>query len=101
MSILTKDKITEIFYAADEFCKEYSQTIKENKLISCNDGKKRRARQHEMSDSEIITILILYHFGSFKNFKHFYLMYIGGTLRQEFPKQLSYNRFVEIEHKVF
>ena len=51
MSILTKNKFTEIFFAVDEFCKEYSQTIKENKSISCNDSKKLRARQHEMSDS--------------------------------------------------
>jgi hypothetical protein len=30
-----------------------------------------------MTDNEIITIMILYHFGTFKNFKHFYLHYIG------------------------
>ncbi|WP_436416385.1 transposase [Petrimonas sp.] len=54
-----------------------------------------------MSDSEIITILMLYYFGSFKNFKHFYLFYIGVHLREEFPNQLSYNRFIAIEHKMF
>lgn len=101
MSLLTIDKVTEIFCSADEFCKEYAQVIKENKALPCADDKKRRNRTHEMSDSEIITILMLYHFGSFKNFKHFYLMYIGVTLRKEFPKQLSYQRFVAIEHKVF
>jgi hypothetical protein len=101
MSLLTIDKITEIFCATDEFCKEFSQVIKENRTVSIEDGKKHRNRQHEMSDSEIITILMLYHFGSFKNFKHYYLHYIGVHLHKEFPKQLSYNRFVAIEHKVF
>ncbi len=101
MSLLTIDKVTEIFCSADEFCKEYAQLIKENEQLAIGDGKKHRNRSHQMSHSEIITILILYHFGSFKNFKHFYLMYIGQTLRKEFPKQLSYNRFVAIEHKVF
>ncbi|MFV0390670.1 MAG: IS982 family transposase [Paludibacteraceae bacterium] len=101
MSLLTIDKITEFFCSADEFCKEYAQLIKENEQLAIGDGKKHCNRPHEMSDSEIMTILMLYHFGSFKNFKHFYLMYIGQTLRKEFPKQLSYNRFVAIEHKVF
>lgn len=101
MSLLTQDKITEIFCLADDFCKDYAQLIKQNKTLPSNDGKKRRNRSHRMSDSEIMTILMLYHFGSFKNFKHFYLMYIGVNLRKEFPCQLSYNRFVAIQHKVF
>lgn len=101
MSLLTKDKITEIYCSVDDFYKDYTEVIKENKSLPSGDGIKRRNRLHEMSDSEIITILLLYHFGSFKNFKHYYLMYIGVTLREEFPKQLSYCRFVSIEHKVF
>lgn len=101
MSLLTQDKITEIFCLADDFCKEYSHEIKSNKALAPNNGKKHRNRSHLMSDGEIMTILMLYHFGSFKNFKHFYLMYIGGTLRKDFPKQLSYNRFIAIENKVF
>ena len=101
MSLLTKDKITQIFCLADDFCKEYSAEINSHKKLPACEDKKRRNRKHEMSDSENITILILYHFGSFKNFKHFYLLYIGVHLRSEFPKQLSYSRFIAIEHKVF
>lgn len=101
MNLLTKDKITEIFCITDDFCKKYSEEIKSHKKLPNPDGKKIRKRSHEMSDSEIITILMLYHFGSFKNFKHFYLFYIGVHLSSEFPKQLSYNRFIAIEHKVF
>ncbi|MDH8701555.1 hypothetical protein M2138_000901, partial [Dysgonomonadaceae bacterium PH5-43] len=86
MSLLTEDKITEIFCAADEFCKEYAEVIKEKRILPSTEGKKKRNRSHEMSDSEIMTILMLYHFGNFKNFKSFYLLYIGGTLRKEFPK---------------
>lgn len=101
MSLLTNDKVTEIFYSADEFCKEFSQLIQTNRQKAIGDGKKHRNRQHEMSDSEIITILILYHFGTFDNFKHFYLHYIKIHLQKDFPKALSYNRFIAIEHKVF
>ena len=98
--MLTQDKIIEIYCIADDFCKEYALEIKKHKRLP-NDGKKRRNRSCEMSDSEIITILLLFHFGTFKNFKHFYLHYIGVHLKKEFPKQLSYNRFVAIEHRVF
>jgi hypothetical protein len=98
--MLTDDKIIEIFCMADDFCKLFSQEFKKHQL-SLNDGKKHRNRSCEMSDSEIMTVLLLFHFGTFKNFKHYYLHYIGVHLQKEFPKQLSYNRFIEIEHRVF
>jgi len=98
--MLTEDKIIEIFCMADDFCKKFSQEIKKHQLQP-KDGKKHRNRPCEMSDSEIMTILLLFHFGTFKNFKHYYLHYIGVHLKEEFPKQLSYNRFVAIEHRVF
>jgi hypothetical protein len=53
-----------------------------------------------MSDSEIMTILLCFHFGSFHNLKRYYLFYVQKHLRKEFPKQLSYNRFIEVEHKL-
>ena len=98
--MLTHDKITEIYCIADDFCKEFAWEIKKLQILPDN-GKKRRNRSCEMSNSEIITILMLFHFGTFKNFKHYYLHYIGVHLKKEFPEQLSYNRFVEIEHRVF
>jgi len=98
--MLTSDKITEIYCIADDFCKEFAQEIKKLKKLPEN-GKKRRNRSCEMSDSEIMTVLLLFHFGTFKNFKHYYLHYIGIHLKKDFPKLLSYNRFISIEHRVF
>ncbi len=49
-----------------------------------------------MSTSEIITIMILFHFGAFKNLKHFYLYYIKEHMQHYFPQTVSYNRFVEL-----
>ena len=100
MSMLTPDKIIEIFCVVDDFCKEFAVEFKKVPILS-GDGRRRRNRSLGMSESEIITILLLFHFGTFHNFKHFYLFYIREYLKKEFPKQLSYNRFVEIEHKVF
>lgn len=90
---ITKDKVTEIFYLADDFCKEFSNYF-ESHLIG-NKPKKLPT----MSDSEIITIMILFHFGAFRNLKHFYQSYVQQHLNQEFPRTVSYNRFVELSHK--
>ena len=99
--MLTRDKITEIFCIADDFCQHFASEMKKQPKLHAEDGKRSRNRRCEMSESEIITILMLYHFGDFKNFKHFYLHYICVHLKSEFPRALSYNRFVQIEHHVF
>ncbi|KAA6308388.1 hypothetical protein EZS27_039935, partial [termite gut metagenome] len=54
-----------------------------------------------MSDSEIMAILAGFHFGTFRNFKHYYLFYVQKHLSKEFPNLVSYNRFVELQSKVF
>jgi hypothetical protein len=100
MSLLTTDKITAIFCVADDFRKEFSKELAKTPGLPEN-GKKHRNRACEMFDSEIITVLMLFHFGCFKNFKHFYLHYMGVHLKKEFPKQLSYSRFIRLEHRVF
>jgi hypothetical protein len=81
----------------DDFYKKFSNELAKLPKLPC-DGKKHRDRSHVMSESEMITILILYHFGSFKSF---YLHYIYIHLKKEFPGQLSYNRFIQLEHRVF
>ena len=91
---ITKDKITEIFYLTDEFCQEFTKSF-DSHLI----GNKPK-KTPKMSDSEVITILTLFHFGSFRNLKHFYLHYVQQHLEKDFPTTVSYNRFVELSHKV-
>lgn len=98
--MITRDKITEIFCAVDEFCKLYEYETAKSALIDAF-GKKRRNRKVRLSDSEIITILLMYHFGSFRNFKHFYLIYICQSMRRDFPDVVSYNRFNELQGRVF
>ena len=87
---LTDDKIIEIFYQADEFCQEFDKTV--SKRCIGNEPKKKP----KMIQSEVITIMVLFHFGSFKNMKHFYLNYIVSHLSGCFPKTVSYNRFTEL-----
>ena len=91
---LTNDQVTEIFYLADEFCQEFSKSF-DCYLIGNKPKKKPR-----MSDSEVMTILVLFHLGSFRNMKHFYIYYVQKHLQEDFPDTVSYNRFVELTKKV-
>lgn len=50
-----------------------------------------------MSDAEIMVILILFHSGGFRCFKHYY---VCKHLKHLFPSLASYNRFVELEKEV-
>ena len=68
--------------------------------ISEPNGGKHRRRKWAMSRSEIMAILIYFHFNTFRNFKHYYLFYVKNHLCDLFPNQLSYNRFIELESRV-
>lgn len=91
-------KITEIFYLADEFCKEFNQA-KAGHILNKEVAKKSRNRKFTLSDSEVITIMILFHLGNFRNLKNFYINYIQKHLTSDFPHTVSYNRFVELQQK--
>ena len=96
----TDCKVTELFCIIDEFCKHFASENAGN-LLEDNSGVKRRRRAASLSDSEIMTILLYFHFGTFRNFKHYYLFFIKVTMKSYFPKAVSYNRFVELESRVF
>ena len=72
-------KLSELFCIIDEFCKHFDAENAGN-LLEDNSGVKRRRRQASLSDSEIMTILLYFHFGTFRNFKHYYLFFIKGTM---------------------
>ena len=68
--------------------------------MSSND-KRLRYRKSSLSDSEIMTILIVFQFGTFRNFKHYYQFFIREHLKSDFPDAVSSNRFVELQSRVF
>ena len=63
--------------------------------------KRMRNCKGQMSKSEIMTILLCYHFGSFRNFKHYYLFFIEEHLASYFLYAFSYTCFVEVMPCVF
>lgn len=76
----TDYKITELFCVIDDFCKHF-EAENGGKLLLGDDTTKRRRRKASLSDSEIMTILLYFHFGTFRNFKHYYLFFIKGTFK--------------------
>lgn len=96
-----RDEITKIFIEVDDFCKEFSNEIASLKLLSFPSDKKRRKRPSRLSDSEIITILICFHLGAHKTFKHYYQQIVCQYWNDLYPGLVSYNRFVELQQKTF
>ncbi len=90
--------LVEIYYFADEFCKEFYKVIEGHRL-SDNNGKKKRNKPFKLNDAEVMTILIAFHLGGYRNLKHFYINYVQKHLIDYFPETVSYNRFVELQQK--
>ncbi|OFX63575.1 MAG: transposase [Bacteroidetes bacterium GWC2_40_13] len=94
------DKIIKIFCSVDDFCKEIDKVM-EGHLLGTEGPKKLRNRKFSMSDSEVITILILFHLMNYRDLKHFYINHVQKNMKSEFPVTVSYNRFVELQRKAF
>jgi len=60
--MITTDKFIEIFGIADNFYKKYEFEIHKTAICESNDVKTRN-RNIRLSPSEIITILVCFHFG--------------------------------------
>lgn len=84
--------VLELFCAVDDFCQTFEPAWQKHCLTS---GTKQRNRARELALSEIMTILILFHQSHYRTFKAFYTEYVCVHLRGEFPKLVSYTRFVE------
>ncbi len=84
------DKITDIFCTVDEFCIHFEKFTEP--FLLANPPK----RKPKMSNSEIITIMILFQLSGFRTFKHFYIYYVQKHMQEDFPQTVSYNRFVEL-----
>jgi hypothetical protein len=97
--MLTSAEITEIFYLSDEFSKEFDVEVKKH-LLQEDTGKKHRDKPNRLSDSEVMTILIAFHLSGMRNLKHFYLFYVCRHMTGEFPRPVSYSRFVELQQRV-
>jgi hypothetical protein len=85
--------LEEIFCSIDDFCKYFDKN-NQNYFLA-NSGKKRN-KPCNMSLSEIMTIIILFHISHYQTFKYYYIDCVQRVLKAYFPKVVSYNRFVEL-----
>jgi len=85
--------LLEIYCFLDDFCK-YFERVEKQKCLPNPDRK--RYRPCALSLSEIMTIIVLFHLSHYRTFKDFYLENICQHMKGEFPKLVSYNRFLEL-----
>ncbi len=69
---MTDANLLEIFCIFDGFCKYFVPKLKKHNLEV--PGKHHRNRPCRVSDSEIMTILVLFHTRRFRDLKSFYLI---------------------------
>jgi hypothetical protein len=85
--------LTEIFFKIDDFCKNFQKEWSKYLLPENTNSTEIKC---SMSLSEIMTITVYFHFSGYRTFKHYYQDHVCKSLRKEFPRLLSYNRFVEV-----
>jgi hypothetical protein len=85
--------ILPLFSDLDDFCQSFEPAFK-TKLIES--GTRQRLRKATLALSEVLTILVWFQQSGFRTFKDFYLKEVSQHLRDEFPRLVSYSRFVEL-----
>jgi len=85
--------LIETFCDVDDFCQDFEPRWKSFQLRS---GLCQRDRKANLSLSEIMTIMIHFHQSGYRTFKDYYEKHVRKYLSAEFPKLVSYNRFVRL-----
>jgi len=84
--------LVELFVEVDDFCQEFEVWAAKQQLP----GKSKRGPTSSLSASEVMTIVIHFHQAGYRDFKSFYQKHVCKHLAAEFPKLVSYGRFVEL-----
>jgi hypothetical protein len=87
------NSILPLFAQLDDFCQTFEPACKTLLLES---GTRQRHRKATLALSEVMTILVWFQQSSYRTFKDFYLKEVSEHLRDEFPRLVSYSRFVEL-----
>lgn len=83
--------LTELFCEIDDFCNTLS---KDSLKLLPDNTRVQRIRHGKMTLSEMMTIVTAFQLSNYKHFKAFYLEAVCKNMAKEFPKRLSYARFV-------
>ena len=80
-----------IFCDIDDFCLLFEPLWNERLLET-----RQRHRPSTLCLSEVMTIVVLFHASSYRNFKAYYTGHVMKNLAWAFPRLVSYQRFVEL-----
>ncbi len=81
-----------LFVDVDDFCKALTSQWPQQFLGRPNQPGPKPA----LAASEVMTIIVYFHMSRYRDFKTYYTQYVQRHLRREFPKLVSYTRFVEL-----
>src|SRR5689334_10530165 len=87
------DRLVEDFCQFDDFCQAFGPHWQARLLREEAQPAKKRGPQAGLADSEIMTILVLYHSSNFRHFKAFYEGVVLTLLRSAFPLLCALHRF--------
>jgi hypothetical protein len=85
--------LLELYCGVDDFWQAFEPEWQREQLAS---GSRQRQRDGQLCASEIMTIMIYFHQMRYRDFKTYYTQFVQGYLRAEFPRLVSYTRFVEL-----
>jgi transposase len=92
-----KMDLVTLFCSIDDFWKLFKEEWNKHLIES---GKSKRGPEPQLSISEMMTIVVLFHQSNYRNFKYFYL-FVSTHYKEEFPKLISYCRFVHLMKNLF
>ena len=85
--------VLELFCDLDDFCQEFLPKYEAELKTR---GLRQRQRRGAMYPSEIMTIVVMFHQSHYRDFKDFYIEKIGKQHQVDFPRLISYARFVRL-----
>ena len=85
--------ILPVFCDIDDFC-QFFEPLWKQRLLSA--GSRRRDRAGCLCLSEVMTVIVMFHSSSYRNFKAYYTEQVLGHYAGDFPRLPSYQRFVEL-----
>ena len=85
--------ILPLFCDVDDFCQLFEPLWKRRLLSS---GQRQRDRAPRLCLSEVMTIIVMFHSSSYRNFKAYYTEQVLKHYASAFPRLTSYQRFVEL-----
>ena len=94
ISIVPRLDKTHIFCDLNDFYQDFEANYAKRLKLSTDD--KRIPCHSRLCLSEVMTIVVLFHGSGYKTFKEFYLNEVLKHWRIDFPKLVSYNRFLEL-----